>query len=321
MLLSIVIPVYNAERTIERVCDGILTHVGILYDLEIILVNDGSSDGSDALCRKLQAEHPEKITYLQLSRNFGEHNALLAGIRETSGDFVTLMDDDLQNPPEEIPKLVDAIKHGYDVVYSSYLEKRDPFFRNLGSRLHNRMATWLLKKPANLYLSSFKILNRFVADEIVKYDGPEPYIDGIILRTTRKVGRISVRHEQRSEGRSGYTFGKLLSLWGTMVVSFSLYPLRLIGIIGIILICLGVYYGVDTVQELVSPLEEPTDVKQIASIMTLYRGLQLFALSIVGEYIGRIYLAVSRDPQYIVREVRRAAGRAVARDREARSRG
>jgi glycosyltransferase involved in cell wall biosynthesis len=321
MLLSIVIPVYNSENTIEMLCENIVTHISMLYDLDIVLVNDGSTDNSDAICRRLQAEYPKQITYLQLSRNFGEHNALLAGLRCASGDLCVVMDDDLQNPPEEIPKLVDAMKHGYDVVYTSYLEKRDSFLRNMGSRFHNRVATWLLKKPANLYLSSFKIMNRFVVNEIVQYDGPDPYIDGIILRSTQNIGQISVRHELRLSGRSGYTFGKLFSLWGSMVVSFSLYPLRLIGLIGLVLIVIGGYYGIDTIREIVSPIEEPTDVKQLASIMTLYRGMQLLALSIVGEYVGRIYKSVNKDPQYIVREARRAADRAMPVSWKAGSRG
>lgn len=314
MKLSIVIPVFNSERTIEEVCARVLSLYRERYELDIVLVNDGSDDGSDAACRRMQAANPRQMTYVRLSRNFGEHNAVIAGLLHAVGDLCVIMDDDLQNPPEEIEKLVAAMRHGYDVVYSTYLDRRDSLFRDIGSRFHNVMATLVLKKPAGLYLSSFKIINRFLIDEITKYTGPDPYIDAIILRSTANIGQITVRHQDRQHGRSGYTFGKLVSLWGNMVVSFSLYPLRLIGVLGLIMTCIGFYHGVDTIYEMMSVSDEPTEFQTLTSIIVFFRGLQLLAISIVGEYVGRIYLSVSKDPQFVVREVRAAWGRAGVRE-------
>jgi len=247
---------------------------------------------------------------VQLSRNFGEHNAVLAGLRHTRGEYCVIMDDDLQNPPEEIVKLADAVQHGYDVVYTTYLDRKDTPFRDLGSRLHNFMATLVLKKPANLYLSSFKIMNRFIVDEIIKYEGPDPYLDAIVLRSTTNIGQVTVRHSARKHGRSGYSLGKLVSLWGNMVVSFSLYPLRLIGVLGLVMTLIGLYHGVDTIYEMLSVSDEPSEFQTLTSIIVFFRGLQLLSISIVGEYVGRIYLSVSKDPQYIVREVRASLARA-----------
>lgn len=313
MKLSIVIPVYNSEKTIEEVCARILSLYAERYDLDIVLVNDGSTDGSDGACRRIQASRPRQVTYVRLSRNFGEHNAVIAGLTHAVGELCVLMDDDMQNPPEEIAKLVDAMRHDYDVVYSTFLDRKDSLFRNIGSRFHNFMASLVLKKPAGLYLSSFKIINRFLIDEITKYTGPDPYIDAIILRSTNNIGQVTVRHEDRQHGRSGYTLGKLVSLWGNMVVSFSLYPLRLIGFLGLAMTLIGLYHGVDTIQEMMSVSDEPTEFQTLTSIIVFFRGLQLLSISIVGEYVGRIYLSVSKDPQFVIREVRTAWGRAAVR--------
>ncbi|HEY6009577.1 MAG TPA: glycosyltransferase family 2 protein, partial [Geobacteraceae bacterium] len=233
--LSIVIPVYNAEKTIESLCKTLIDLYGHDFRLEIVLVNDNSSDSSHVICRRLHEECRETITYLRLARNFGEHCAVMAGLNQVTGDLCVTMDDDFQNPPEEIARLVAEMEHGFDVVYTRYPVKRDSVFRNLGSRFNDTMAQVILHKPADLYLSSFKIMNRFLVEEIVKYTGPDPYIDAIILRTTANIGKVEVRHDQRRHGRSGYTLGKLISLWGNMVVSFSLIPLRILGFIGLVM--------------------------------------------------------------------------------------
>ena len=307
MKLSILIPVYNAEKTIGHLCGELLERYALLHDLEIILVNDGSTDRTDEICRSLHAVHPAIVTYVKLSRNFGEHNALMAGLHQVTGDYCVMMDDDFQNPPKEIAKLVREILTGYDVVYASYRSKKDSLFRNAGSRLHNLLATLILKKPAGLYLASFKIINRFVVEELKKYAGPDPYIDGIILRTTTNIGTVEVEHHTRRQGSSGYSLGKLLSLGGNMIVNFSLYPLRLIGIVGAVMMLIGIFQGVDTLYDLFSSRQDPTELEELSSSMALFRGFILFSVSIVGEYVGRIYLSLSKDPQFIVRTALRAS--------------
>ena len=302
--LSIVIPVYNAEKTIGELCRALVSLLAADYRLEIVLINDFSRDGTDAVCKQLQADFPETVIYARLSRNFGEHNAVMAGLNLTRGDYVVIMDDDFQNPPEEVPSLVAEILKGYDVVYSQYPEKNDSLFRNLGSYLNGSMARVILHKPANLYLSSFKAMNRFLVNELVTYKNPNPYLDAIILKTTGNIGTVEVRHDQRREGRSGYTMKKLAALWGDMIVSYSLIPLRILAVIGFILTLLGLYSVADMLLRSFLPqMTDPSDLEELTSVTLFFRGFQLLAIGILGEYVGRIYLKLNQEPQFIVREL------------------
>ena len=301
--LSIVIPVYNAAKTIESLCNTLIDLYSSAYDLEIVLVNDYSSDSSDLVCRRLHEQHEQIVTYIKLARNFSEHNAVMAGLNSVTGSFCVIMDDDFQNPPEEVGRLVDEIVKGYDVVYTEYAVKKDSAFRNFGSMVNDRMANIVLHKPAGLYLSSFKIINRFLVDEIIKYTGPDPYIDAIILRSTASIGKLQVRHDKRAHGRSGYTLGKLVSLWGNMVVSYSLIPLRIIGIIGFLLASYGVVKGGHVLLDYLIPtVDDLSDIETLTAVTAFFRGFQMLAISVVGEYVGRIYLALNNDPQFVIRE-------------------
>ena len=301
--LSIVIPVYNAEKTIEQLCNTLITLYANKYLLEIILVNDNSCDHTDTICRALHANHSEIITYIRLARNFSEHNAVMAGLNNAKGEFCAIMDDDFQNPPEEVGTLMDEILKGYDVVYSQYFQKNDSLFRNLGSVINDKMANLILKKPADLYLSSFKVINRFLVGEVIRYTGPDPYIDAIIMRCTANIGRVNVRHNPRLHGRSGYSLKKLISLWGNMILSYSLIPLRVLGFIGLLMTIIGVFVGGTTlISYLLPSLVDPTEYETLTAVITFFRGFQLLAISIVGEYVGRIYLALNSDPQFVIRE-------------------
>ena len=303
--LSIVIPVYNSEATIERLCDALIEELGPRCGLQIVLVNDGSRDGSCAACQRLRERHPETIDHIELSKNFGEHNAVMAGLHYAEGDYCVIMDDDFQNPPTEVSKLVGKIQEGFDVVYTRYETKGHAAFRNLGSRLHNWMATRALGKPVGLYLSSFKILSKFVVQQVARYTGPDPYLDAIILRITRNIGVVTVQHEPRKDGESGYTLGKLVSLWGNMFVAFSLYPLRLVAALGVIMALMGSFYGVYTfVTWLVPWAKDPNEYQKLAASNWFFRGLMLLAIGIVGEYVGRNYMHVNSDPQFVVRDAR-----------------
>lgn len=301
--LSLVIPVHNAEKTIAPLCQTLISLYASVYRLEIILVNDGSRDTSHHLCLELHRTHPEIITYLRLSRNFGEHSAVMAGLNHVHGDYCVIMDDDFQNPPEEVAQLIAELEKGYDVVYSSYPVKNDHLLRNIGSHFNNRMANYVLNKPEKLYLSSFKAMNRFLVEEVIKYTGPDPYIDAIILRTTANIGTVNIRHDKRRFGRSGYTLKKLISLWGNMVVSYSLIPLRVIGVIGLIMTVVGITMGGMTLFDALLPgRTDPNEYEKLTSVIAFFRGFQLLAISIVGEYVGRIYLTLNSEPQFVIRE-------------------
>lgn len=304
ILVSIVIPVYNSEETIDLLCELLITELCSTYRLQIVLVNDGSIDSSADICRELHERHPEVIDCIMLSRNFGEHNAVMAGLNHADGDYCVIMDDDLQNPPSEVCCLIDKIRQGYDVVYTRYDEKKHSFFRNISSALHNKVAVFALGKPADLYLSSFKVISKFVVQEAIRYTGPDPYLDAIILRTTRNIGVVGVKHQSREHGASGYTLLKLISLWGNMIVSFSLYPLRLVGLVGILMVSIGSIVGLLALTRFLIPeLADPDGYESINAAMWFFRGIIIFAISVVGEYVGRIYMHLTQAPQFIARQI------------------
>jgi undecaprenyl-phosphate 4-deoxy-4-formamido-L-arabinose transferase len=303
MQVSIVIPVYNGARSIGPLVDRLVDILGT-NALQIVLVNDGSPDNSDEVCRSLYARFPETVTYVKLAKNFGEHNAVMAGLQHARGDYVVIMDDDFQNPPEEVIRLIEhAYAYNYDVVYTYFARKRHHWFRNLASRLNHHVANWMLDKPRDLYLSSFKCLSRFTVNEILKYPGPFPYIDGLALRCTRNIGKLEVRHEPRREGQSNYTFRKLVRLWLSMFVNFSVMPLRMSTLMGLAFSAVGLGLGVWTfVEKMVSP-NVPVGWSSVIVALVLFSGVQLVMLGLMGEYLGRLFLSSNQTPQYVVREV------------------
>lgn len=303
MEISIVIPVYNGAGTIGLLVDKLFKNLSD-YRLEIILVNDSSKDNSHEVCIGIFKKYKNSVVYLSLAKNFGEHNAVLAGLNHASGDYTVIIDDDFQNPPEEIRKLIDtAVSGQYDVAYAYYEEKFHSRFRNLGSSFNNLVASYLLNKPKDLYLSSFKCINRFTAQEIIKYKGPFPYIDGLILRATRNIGKVMVRHDERRQGRSGYTFRKLVRLWMNMFVNFSVYPLRISTIFGLILSGFG---GLSIIYLIVDKLLHPEIQAGATSILVsilIFAGIQLIMLGLIGEYIGRQFLTTNQTPQYVIHDI------------------
>lgn len=299
--LSIVIPVFRGEKTIARLVHALIDQLATWHQLEIVLVNDGSPDRSADVCRSL-AEQFAFVKFLNLSRNFSEHNAVMAGLNHTTGDFVVIMDDDFQNPPGEVHKLVDEISKGYDVVYSRYAKKQHHWLRNLGSRVNDRVAVLLLDKPRDLYLSSFKILSRFVVNELIKYDGPYPYIDGLVLRFTRNYSQVLVAHDPRREGRSGYTLGKLVSLYLNMFTNFSILPLRFASCAGLASAALGLVLACYFVVEKILHPELPAGWASMIVSLFIMAGIQLFSLGMIGEYLGRLFLKDNGRPQFVVRE-------------------
>jgi undecaprenyl-phosphate 4-deoxy-4-formamido-L-arabinose transferase len=300
--LSVVIPVYNGSQTIGAVVEAVRAVLASIR-FEIVLVNDGSRDSSESVCASLAARHPDTVSFVQLARNFGEHAAVLAGVRRTTGDYVATMDDDGQNPPDQLLVLLEAIRdRGLDVVYGRYREKRHGLFRNLASVLTNRVATVMLKKPADLYLSSFKIMNRFLADRVAEYRGPYPYLDGLIPQTTERVGQVDVEHRERLSGRSGYTLRRLLSLWSNMFLGFSIAPLRCATLAGLATAALSLPLLVAiVVDKLFIAPNVTVGIPTVLVCLTFFSGMQLFVLGAVGEYVGRAFLQLHGKPQSVVR--------------------
>jgi len=302
VLVSIVIPVYKSEKTIGPLVESMLSEFD-QNNVEIVLVNDGSPDNSSKVCRRLLQRHPDMVRLIELSRNFGEHNAVMAGLKYARGDCAVIMDDDFQNPPSEVQLLLDTLEQGYDVVYGVYEQKHHSLFRNLGSLFNDLVANVLIKKPKDLYLSSFKVMNRFVIDQIVLYDLPYPYIDGLIFRVTTRIGKVTVTHRPRAQGRSTYTIPKLIGLWMNMFTNFSVLPLRVATVLGLITMFFGVgLASLATYWAYTDPLA-PKGWPTLVCALVIFSGVQLIALGVIGEYLGRLFLGHNRTPQYIVREV------------------
>ena len=299
MKLSVIIPVYNSENTLRALIGRLKASLS-LFSFEVILVNDGSRDGSEKVCRELAREH-SFIRFISLRRNFGEFNAVMCGLNWASGDYAVTIDDDFQNPPEEILKLIETADNGdYDVVYTYYAKKEHALYRNLGSRLINWITSYLLDKPKNLYLSSFKLIRKEVVDEIVKYKGPYPYIDGLIFRYTRNVGTVQVAHSKREEGRSNYTWRKLISLFLNILFCYSALPIRLFMPIGFGLLATGsILLLFFFFQWIVGP--DPKGWQVVTATSVFIGGLQLILLSVLGEYIGKSFMTESGQPQYVIK--------------------
>jgi glycosyltransferase involved in cell wall biosynthesis len=300
--LSLVIPVYNGARTIGPLVDQAMKIFGST-SFEVVLVNDGSEDDSEKVCAELAAKFPQSIVFVHLSRNFGEHSAVLAGFTQSRGRYIAVLDDDGQNPPEEVVRMLDELKRKkYDVVYGHYIEKKHSWFRNLGSRFNDRIATFMLHKPKDLYLSSFKVMNRFLANEIIKYRGPYPYTDGLIYRVTRNIGQIPVEHRESLGGSSRYTLRSLVRLWLNMFLNFSIKPLRLSIYVGLLTSFLSVVALVAIVIDRIWITPNVTlGIPTVLGTIVLLAGIQLMILGLVGEYLGRLYLDQTSTPQYVVR--------------------
>ncbi len=301
--LSIVIPVYNSETTIGKLVELLIKELSNQYKLEIILVNDSSKDNSEKVCIALFKSHKNIIKFYSLAKNVGEHNAVMAGLNKVTGDYVVIMDDDFQNPVDEVIKLVDyAIENNFDVIYTYYDKKEHNFFRNLGSKFNDKVANYMLHKPKDLYLSSFKIINSFLVKEIIKYDLPYPYLDGLIIRATNNIGTLKVQHEERKTGKSGYNISKLISLWLNMFTNFSILPLRFAVILGFVFSIVGLILGVKTLIEKLNDPTLPIGFASLAISIFVFAGIQLLAIGMIGEYIGRIFISQNKKPQFTIKK-------------------
>jgi glycosyltransferase involved in cell wall biosynthesis len=303
--LSIVVPVYRGAATLGRLVDA-LSDLDPTGGLEVVLVNDGSPDNSDAVCRELLTNARIPLVYVEHARNYGEHNAVMTGLRHASGDFVITMDDDLQNPPEEVVKLYDHARlGGWDVVYTHYAVKQHAGWRNLGSRFANAVADRLLDKPKGLYLSSFRCMSEMVVQAVTRYSGPYPYVDGLIMQVTQRIDSIEVRHLPRLEGRSNYTLVRLARLWLNLATSFSLAPLRLAIYAGLALSVLGAVGAVATIGEALFSHGTPSGWASLMTALLLVSGVQSMILGVLGEYVGRTFLSANGKPQGTVRSIQR----------------
>lgn len=302
-LISFVIPCYRSEKTIRTVVAEVAAAAEALsdYDYEVVLVNDGSPDDTFSVIRSL-CETDTRIKGINLSKNFGQHAALMAGFRHVKGDIVVCLDDDGQTPANEVGKLIAGIEEGADVVYARYAHKQHSWFRNFGSKLNELMTRVMLGKPKELYLSSYFAARHFVIDEIVRYENAYPYVIGLVLRATKNITNVDVTHREREIGSSGYTLGKLIHLWVNGFTSFSVKPLRIATMIGALCAFMGFCYGIYTIiKKFINP-GVPMGFSSLMSAIVFIGGMQMLMLGLIGEYIGRVYVCMNNSPQYVIKE-------------------
>jgi undecaprenyl-phosphate 4-deoxy-4-formamido-L-arabinose transferase len=299
---SIVVPCYKSSSTIKKLV--VMTMEELSGNkIEFILVNDCSPDGGETVrCLKNLAQEYSNVTAIDLAKNVGQHNALLAALNYTKGDYIISMDDDMQTHPSQIHKLIEEINKGYDVVYAYYPQKKHSWYRNIGSAFNSWSVRIMIGKPKNLKTSSFWIAKRFVRDYIVQYRNSYAFMQGLILRTTQNIQCIPVEHFDREVGTSGYTLKSLIKLWSN-IIGFSVMPLRIASGIGVIFATIGI---TGTLIILIKKLLFHSTAVGWTSIMMaicFFSGIILLFMGLIGEYIGRMFLASNNQPQYVVREV------------------
>lgn len=303
-LISFVIPCYRSEKTITAVIEEIKEKMRELdqYDYEVILVNDSSPDNTIGTIRELCAAN-SFITGVDLAKNFGQHAALMAGMRQSAGDIVVCLDDDGQTPANEVDKLLSKLEEGYDAVYASYGKKQHSGFRNLGSKVNELMTRVMLGKPKSLYVSSYFAVKRFVVNDMLRYEQPYSYVIGLVLRATKNITNVEVNHRAREIGKSGYTLSKLFGLWFNGFTAFSIKPLRIATCIGCVCACTGFLYGVYTIVKKLVLVDVQAGFSALMAVLVFMGGMIMLMLGLIGEYLGRLYICINNSPQYVIREV------------------
>lgn len=300
--VSIVIPVYGSEAVLPELVSQLISVLSNQEGFEIILVCDQSPDGSWKKIKSLAEMYPE-VKGLLLRINSGQHNACMAGFAYSSGQIIVTMDDDLQHSPSHVPGLINAIEAGHDVVYARFKDRKHPKWKILGSHFNDWAAKFLISKPRGLYLSSFRAFTAPIRDQILRYRGPFVYVDGLILNVTQNISSVDVEHHQRYAGRSFYGFRRSVSLWMKMATGFSIAPLRFTSFMGLLFSGLGFLLAVIFVIQKFTLNMMPIGWSSLIVTLLIVSGVQLLALGLIGEYIGRLFLTINSQPQYVVAEL------------------
>ncbi|MDH4203068.1 MAG: glycosyltransferase family 2 protein [Phycisphaerae bacterium] len=302
--ISVIVPVYNSQDSLEalssRLC-GVLEDYSDHY--EIVFVNDGSRDASwEVICRLVDSN--DKVRGINLMRNYGQHNALLAGIRIAQHGLIVTIDDDLQHPPEEIPKLLEKIDEGYDVVYGAPEEEAHEFSRNIASQITKLAFQSIMKVKVARKISAFRVFRTPLRNAFENFNAPHPSIDVLLSWATPRFSYVNVKHNERQAGTSNYNFGKLFRHAMNMMTGFSTMPLRMASVLGFIftLFGIGVFLYV-----FIRYLTQGTPVQGfpfLASVISIFSGVQLFVLGVFGEYLARMYSRVMDRPAYVIDEIK-----------------
>ena len=302
--VSVITPVYNSEDCLDELArrlTDVLDNSGKTY--EIVLVNDCSPDNSWKKITEL-CETYDRLKGINLRRNFGQDSAIMAGLNYSSGESAIIMDDDLQHDPADIPSLLSGLEKGYDVCYARFNSKKQSWFKNFGSWFNDKVANLILKKPKEVYLSPYKAIKREVIDEIIKYDGPYPYVDGLLFRITRNITQVTVEHHERYAGEGNYNLRRSIRVWLKLATSFSVTPLRIATFLGFISSSIGFILALSFIVWHFVGVAAPTGWASLIVVVLFLGGIQLVTIGIIGEYVGRLFLHYSKEPQFIVKTKR-----------------
>ena len=298
-LLSIIIPVYNSQDCLDQLQKKI--NKEIEHDHEIIFVNDESEDNSWQVIKNI-ADNNKDIIGINLLKNVGQDNAIMAGLSFAKGSFIIIMDDDLQHDPTDIINLYNKCIEGYDVVYGNFSKKKQKLWKNFGSWLNGKFASIFIKKPKNIYISPFKVIKKNIVDQILKFNRPFPYVDGIIFSLTSNITQIDIKHYHRSEGKSNYSISNSLTIFVNHLTGYSILPLRIVTFLGLIFATIGSVLTIYLIIDYFSRHYIPEGWTSLMVVLLFVGGIIMFSLGIIGEYIGRLYLLMNSKPQYIIKD-------------------
>lgn len=299
--ISMIVPVHNEEETLEMLHSrlaSVLRDLGESY--EIIFIDDGSTDSSLRVLKELHGKDP-KVKLISFTRNFGQHPALTAGFDHARGDVVITIDADLQNPPEEIPKLLAKLDEGYEVVFGVFYHRKDSAFRRAGSAFSKWVLSRIMPVPVT-NLSGFRAVSGKAVRQLRLLDEKSKFLDGLLCWMGYRVGTVEVEHFARQAGKTKYNPVKLVAMWVTMLVSFTDMPLKIATFGGFLLGIVGILMALVYLVRYFSYGYAVPGFATIVILVTLFAGIQLFCLGILGEYIGRVNKGVKNRPEYIIRD-------------------
>lgn len=301
--ISFVLPCYGSEKTISFVIDEIRQVIAQKqeYDYEIIAVNDCSPDNVWNVLLDI-AGKDSKVRLLGLAKNMNRPGAVMAGLGRAGGDYVVVMDDDGQCPMDHFWELLEPLLGDYDVSMAAYPSRKQSLFKDFGTMVNMKMTEYILDRPKELQFTNFMVMRSYIAKEICKYTNPYPYMTGLLLRTTRRITCVPMEERARYSGSSNFTFTKMLNLWMNGLTAFSIKPLRLATVLGVVLAGCGFVYGLYTI---IGRLLQATIVPGYSSLMAVLLfigGCLMLMLGLIGEYIGRIYISLNNSPQYVIRD-------------------
>ena len=300
---SVVIPVYNSAEFLQELYDRLQSVFKQMNKtFEVIFVNDCSRDNSLNILQEIHSQY-NNIIVADLYTNFGQQNALMCGFQYCEGQYIITMDDDLQNPPEEIPVLIEKLNEGFDAVFGEYTDKKDKFYKNWGSVLFRKLNHKIFNIAGNLLFSSFRIIKKEIIDEVKNNKTSYPYISGMLVQVTRNIANVVLKHEKRKYGKSNYTFRKLVQISLNLLVNHSTIPLRFFSYIGMIVSILSFSIGLVFMMNQLLSGEAPPGWTSLIVLVSFYNALILIIFFILGIYISRLLKESANQKQYSVRRV------------------